>query len=61
MPARTITCGECGASEAVTDADWAEIQKPVIAAWEAAHQQDVHGGRQVLGWGLDPNPMFDRD
>jgi hypothetical protein len=61
MPARTITCTECGASEAVADADWAEIQRAEIAAWKSAHKLDVHGGKEVLSWGLDPNPMFDRD
>jgi hypothetical protein len=61
MPARRITCGECGASETVPAGDGNEVQRLEIAAWEAAHKLAAHDGKEVSGWGLAPNPMFDRD
>jgi hypothetical protein len=60
MPERTETCGDCGVSQTFQDGDYELVQRPAIAAWEHQHERDVHGGQQVSGWDLDPNPMFDR-
>ena len=59
MAARTDTCGECGASKTIPDGDWNTVQRPAIQEWERQHEQAEHGGNQVSGWDLDPNPMRD--
>jgi hypothetical protein len=61
MPERTVTCGDCGDSRTFPDGDYELVQRPVIIAWKQQHEHRVHGERQVSGWDLDPNPMFDRD
>jgi hypothetical protein len=61
MPQRTETCGDCGDSHTYPDGDYELVQRAAIAAWEHQHEREAHGGRQVSGWALDPNPMFDRD
>jgi len=58
MPERTETCGDCGASKTFPDGDYELVQRPAIAAWEHQHERDAHGGQQVSGWDLDPNPLF---
>lgn len=58
MPARTDTCGECGASMIFPVNDWNTIQAPAVKAWESKHEQEAHGGEEVA-WQLDPNPMND--
>lgn len=59
MPARTDTCGECGASQTFADGDWNTVQAPAIGVWERRHEQDAHGGEVVSAWQLDPDPMND--
>jgi hypothetical protein len=49
MPARKITCGECGASEAFPDGDWNEVQRLEIAAWAEAHKLSPSGARGSVG------------
>ena len=61
MPERTVTCGDCGDSRTFPDGDYELVQRPVITAWKQQHEHRVHGERQVSGWDLDPNPVFDRD
>jgi len=61
MPARTDTCGECGASQTFADGDWNDVQAPAIAAWERQHELDEHGGEAVSAWSLDPSPTTDPD
>ena len=59
MPARTYTCGECGASKTFPDGDWNTVQAPAVGEWERQHEQDAHGGEEVSAWQLDPDPMND--
>jgi hypothetical protein len=61
MPERTDTCGGCGASATFPDGDWERIQRLAVRAWEREHTQDVHDGKEVSGWSLEPDPFFDRD
>jgi hypothetical protein len=61
MPERTETCGDCGASKTFQDGDWNAVQSPAVTAWEREHTLDAHGGKEVSGWSLEPNPFFDRD
>jgi hypothetical protein len=49
MPARKITCGECGASEAFPDGDWNEVQRLEIAAWAEAHKLSPSGAGGSVG------------
>lgn len=59
MPTRTLTCGECGRSQDIPNGDWNTVQKSQIEAWERQHELDVHDGKEVSAWELDPNPMRD--
>jgi len=59
MPARTVTCGDCGAKMVFPAGDWNTVQSPAISSWQDQHEQDAHDGEEVSGWEVDPNPMND--
>jgi hypothetical protein len=51
MAERTITCGECRASQTFRGTE--EQIRAALEEWERGHEQAVHDGEEVSAWEID--------